>query len=314
MIRKRKHVTAGDPTRPGPEIVDGEPVDESELYRSLTQMLGTQGAEGLFETLEERRVLRGRRLFQLSMRHDLIGALDESLLAVRRTASFLRESSVPDLVQVAVLADRVRGDAEQAVDSLLDGVRAVVSDAMRDVMEAELLIRRFALDPTVVSVWSSADDATLRNAFGPGQVRSALAKAAGLGEAEHLPDGWEYEIHSRLLHASPHQHAADLKRPSDTFDDLAPMTSEIVGHLTRFLDACTSLYDELGVDESGRPDLRLPVVGELLANTTAMQRALPFVPPRVPMSRQERRAHFPPRTSSTVADSESDVETDPTTS
>jgi hypothetical protein len=270
-------------------INEPEPIDESELHRLMTESFGEAGATALFETLEERRVTRGRRLYQLYLRPPLWHALEDVLRALRMTTDFLDTSSLEELAAASVLAARVLGDTEEALDALLAGVRATVSDAMRDVMEAELLVRWFVVEPTLAGEWYEADDEALRSRFSPGPVRAALARAWLLPEGKQIADAWEYEVHSQSLHASPDRVAAAAKRPSGTLEDLEPLAVEIVSHGVRFLSATIQLYEKVGIAAVDVPTLSLVNAEAMLTEVSRAQAALGIIPTRIPRSRRERR-------------------------
>lgn len=53
------------------------------------------------------------------------------------------------------LPERIAGDVRIALDGLVSGYLQTVSDAMRDIIEAELLVRDFALDTSRINKWRS---------------------------------------------------------------------------------------------------------------------------------------------------------------
>lgn len=257
---------------------DGEPIDESELLQRMIEFYSRAGALLIASTVDERRIARGRRLFQLYLRAELWTELETALRSVTQLPALMAASGSDPLHRSAVLAERVVGDVEEAFDGLLVGVAARVSDAMRDVMEAELLIRLFASNPSVVAEWADADREKLYADFSPGKVRAKVARAQGLAGGLQLPDAWEYEVHSASIHASPDPQAAAARRRTSTLDELPFLTQEIVIHVGRFVDATDALFGALDI----RPPSR-----SVFAPVTQPTHEL--IPPREPRTRAERR-------------------------
>jgi hypothetical protein len=100
---------------------------------------------------------------------------------------------------LAFLADRVADDVRISLEGLLSGYLQVASDAMRDIMETELLIRDFALDPNQISKWRTADANVLRRSFRPVHLRQRQADALGV-DIGNVPGASDYSAHSKLLH------------------------------------------------------------------------------------------------------------------
>ena len=59
---------------------------------------------------------------------------------------------------LAFIPARITNDVRMSLEGLLSGYLQIVSDAMRDAMETELLIRDFALDPEQIIHWRNADE------------------------------------------------------------------------------------------------------------------------------------------------------------
>jgi hypothetical protein len=100
------------------------------------------------------------------------------------------------------LPTRVADDARMSLEGMLSGYLQVASDAMRDVIETELLIRDFALDPRQIDRWRNADERVLSRDFRPVDCRRRQARALGVPIAD-VPGATDYAEHSRLLHAGP---------------------------------------------------------------------------------------------------------------
>jgi hypothetical protein len=100
------------------------------------------------------------------------------------------------------LPTRIADDVRVSLEGMLSGYLQVASDAMRDVIETELLIRDFALDPRQIDRWRNADERHLRRDFKPVDCRRRQASALGVPLAE-VPGATDYAAHSQLLHARP---------------------------------------------------------------------------------------------------------------
>ena len=70
---------------------------------------------------------------------------------------------------------------------------------MRDIIETELLIRDFVLDPDQIDKWRNADDEALRRNFQPVHMRQRQANARGC-DIRDVPGATDYAAHSQLLH------------------------------------------------------------------------------------------------------------------
>jgi hypothetical protein len=109
----------------------------------------------------------------------------------------------PALRRIAFLIHRSRGDFATATEASLSGYVAVAVDAMRDVMEIENLLLDFAINPSHVNAWLTADRKTLLNKFGPATIRKRL-HAAGEGRYATTAESVDYRAHSAVLHVGPH--------------------------------------------------------------------------------------------------------------
>lgn len=105
--------------------------------------------------------------------------------------------------RIAFLVHRSRADLETATEATLSGYVAVAADAMRDVMEIENLLLDFAINPTHVDEWLTANRKTLLGKFAPSKVRARL-HAAGEGQYADSAVSIDYQAHSTALHVSPH--------------------------------------------------------------------------------------------------------------
>jgi hypothetical protein len=137
---------------------------------------------------------RPRRLQQF------IDAVD--LQAMERLLEFLMSASHllagdKQMNDLAFLPIRIGDDVRMSLEGLLSGYLQIASDAMRDAIETELLIRDFALNPAQISIWRNADEALLRRSFKPFDLRDRQAKALGINVRD-LPDSTDYSAHRGL--------------------------------------------------------------------------------------------------------------------
>jgi hypothetical protein len=123
-----------------------------------------------------------------------IDSLLKYLISVSR--SLTEASGTRDL---AFLPDRIADDVRISLEGLMSGYLQVASDAMRDIMESELLIRDFALDPSQIEKWRHASEDVLRKNFRPVHLRQRLAAALGV-DIKDVPGATDYSEHSVMLH------------------------------------------------------------------------------------------------------------------
>lgn len=107
-----------------------------------------------------------------------------------------------ELHDLAFLPERIADDVRISLEGLLSGYLQVASDAMRDIIETELLIRDFASDPDRISTWRKAGEEGRRRYFWPARMRERQAKVLGVPPAE-VPGAADYAAHSQLLHVRP---------------------------------------------------------------------------------------------------------------
>jgi hypothetical protein len=100
---------------------------------------------------------------------------------------------------LAFIPTRIADDVRMSLEGLLSGYLQISSDAMRDIIETELLIRDFTLDLQQIDRWRNASESVLRNNFQAGQMRKRQADALGIPISD-VPGATDYQAHSRLLH------------------------------------------------------------------------------------------------------------------
>ena len=108
------------------------------------------------------------------------------------------------LKKISLLIARVRADFETALEATLSGFHSVVFDAMRDVMEAELLLTDFGIEPKHIDEWLNADERTRQKRFSPAVLRKRHGILAGLSPQD-VPGYRDYKSHSVFLHVTPRQ-------------------------------------------------------------------------------------------------------------
>jgi hypothetical protein len=125
-----------------------------------------------------------------------VHAIDLLLGFLMASSDALEASASPDL---DFLPTRIADDVRMSFEGMLGGYLQVASDAMRDVIDTELLIRDFALDPRQIDRWLNADEGLLKREFKPVDCRQRQAKALGVPRDE-VPGATDYRAHSQLLH------------------------------------------------------------------------------------------------------------------
>ena len=125
----------------------------------------------------------------------LLSGLEELLAHIDRAEEAFREQ--PTLARVSFLVSRASGDFETAIYGAVAGYMGATADAMRDVIEVELLLLDFATDLARLTQWMEADAELRRKKFSASRIRRRL-KAVG----RSVPDE-DYQAHSQILHVNP---------------------------------------------------------------------------------------------------------------
>jgi hypothetical protein len=157
---------------------------------------------------------------------------------------------------LAFLPDRTADDVRISLEGLMSGYLQVASDAMRDIMETELLIRDFALDPSQIEKWRNASEDVLRKSFRPAHLRQRQAAALGV-DIKDVPGATDYSAHSELLHVrqpllyprTPESGAMAGHRAINVLDSLA----DIMYHgssAVQALDLLLSAISHSGLDSA----------------------------------------------------------------
>ena len=102
-----------------------------------------------------------------------LAACDEILAYLSAIDQYFRENYV--LTKIVFLVHRAYGDFVTAIEGSLSGFHKVVSDAMRDVMEIEFLIRDFTIFPSNLDEWLSGSEKVRRNKYSSAALRRRYA-------------------------------------------------------------------------------------------------------------------------------------------
>jgi hypothetical protein len=125
---------------------------------------------------------------------DLIAHLDTT------ASEFESGSDLPTGARRLVV--RARADFIIAVDATLAGQLSVASDAMRDVLEIEMLVLDFIAKPTHLQRSLEGSDRDRRTFFAAGTLRKRL-RQAGAAEVTRSVFGLDYKAHRAALHVNP---------------------------------------------------------------------------------------------------------------
>jgi hypothetical protein len=157
----------------------------------------------------------------------------------------------PALREIASLIRRAAAEIETGIEATLSGYLAVVTDAMRDVLEIEMLLLDFAIEPARIKRWLAAESRTRWREFKPAELRTRL-RDAGVGRYANLTSDPDYQGHSEALHVSPQEHPLFRKGiQTEGGDFLVPDGGfwELFEHGRRLLSAIDSLRDRMATTE-----------------------------------------------------------------
>jgi hypothetical protein len=178
-------------------------------------------------------------------------AIEEVLVRLDKTA--VEWDADLMLAPCALLLRRAVADIETGLEGALSGYLGVLADAMRDMMETELIILDFAASPERIKLWVEADDRTLLREFKPVRLRERL-EAAGTGAFASPEQRQDYKAHSSTLHPSPRGDAL-VPRGAGGRGALGPDAEwlEILVHSRRLLDAADRLLRAVTGKPAGDP-------------------------------------------------------------
>jgi hypothetical protein len=196
-------------------------------------------------------LLDGARLHGLE---ELLAKLDEI------SASWKQDAQ---LRPIAFLVDRLGADFETALEANLSGYPSVVFDAMRDVMEIELLCLDFTLEPARITAWLTSDRKSRLREFSPGAVRQRVMNSGlhSISSGDHVDA--DYAAHSEGLHVSPVSWPVPFVSKGHVVEgDLVTLDAafyEIFEHGRRIGNALLILSDRLSPDSPGAEACRGPL-------------------------------------------------------
>lgn len=141
-----------------------------------------------------------------------LGGAEDLLKHLDRLVSAL--AGKPEELPVQLLLERSLADFELALDALLGGFLAPAFDAMRDVMEIELLLLDFSVTAENAIRWLRATDDERWNAFRPRAILKRLGSwgAITFDQARMV----DYEGHSASLHPAAPRNPFVPKTSSST--------------------------------------------------------------------------------------------------
>jgi len=129
-----------------------------------------------------------------------LSGLNELLLHLESVAdAFDRDEP---LRQISFLIRRAAADFEVALEATLGSLVAVAHEAMRDVMEIELLLFDFSDDRARIAEWLNLNDRDRWKKFKPERIRARL-RDAEIDRYKGLVRDLDYSAHSEALHVSP---------------------------------------------------------------------------------------------------------------
>jgi hypothetical protein len=176
----------------------------------------------------------------------------DQLLGYLETAESAFEGGPALTSHTAPLVKRAHSDFVIALDATLGGLLSVAADAMRDVLEIEMLLLDFAVDPDRLDTWLSADDRTRRDAFAPFRVRERL-KDAGVGDVTSSVFGLDYAAHSAMLPVTPQSRPLGGKAATGDAFELDAGFWEIFEHGRRLLVAVEAIRVSAAGDHEVEP-------------------------------------------------------------
>jgi hypothetical protein len=142
--------------------------------------------------------------------------LDELLRALDRIHDAWREDA--HLKRLSFLVRRATSDFESAIEAALSGYPAAACEAMRDVMEIELLLLNFYIQPSLVDNWFNLPSRERRQQFKPVLLRKRIVQ---IGLADVVETGnvdMDYAAHSEALHVNPHESPLPFMQKGQTAD------------------------------------------------------------------------------------------------
>ncbi len=176
------------------------------------------------------------------------------------------------LQEVRFLVTRGTANLEVALEALLAVEPTIVCDAMRDLMEMELLLDDFLHDPAAIRDWLTLDKKTRRKRFDPVKLRERFAARVGQ-DPKALGLSSCYALHSELLHVTPL--ISPFGRgvvPYEHPFDVEILFAEVFEHARRTVYAIYRLAEKLARADHGlaHPGGGLPEASKAWISTEAM--------------------------------------------
>lgn len=218
--------------------IDRPQADPSSRYHSILQE-SAKTYPFATEALMRSDRHRPRRWQQFIDAIDL-QAIELLLTFLASASGMLAENS--ETSDLYFLPTRVADDVRMSLEGLLSGYLQVSSDATRDMMESELLIRDFAYDPRQIRRWRDADEDVLRRQFRPVNLRQRQAQALGVPVTE-VPGATDYKAHSMLLHVRPPLLFPRSPESGHQAIYVLDALSEIMFHGQTTVEALVALFD-----------------------------------------------------------------------
>jgi hypothetical protein len=176
------------------------------------------------------------------------------------------------LQQIRFLVARATGNMEVALEALLAVEPTIVCDAMRDLMEMELLLDDFLHDPSAIGTWLTLDKKARRKRFDPVKLRERFAARVG-EDPKALGVSACYAIHSELLHVTPlvSPFGRGVVEGAHPFD-IEICFAEIFEHARRTVYAIYRLAEKLAPTNHDlkHPGTNLPEASNAWISTEAM--------------------------------------------
>ena len=145
---------------------------------------------------------------------------DEVLIGLRSIRSKTKSGELKDLLT------RAEEEAYRSVEAILSDDEQTLNDSSRLLMEIEILLMEWHLDPDRVQAWGETTDKTRHAQYGFGKVLERVKRRTKVDNKLEMPERMEYNSHSMTLHPYPGE-------PIKLLQSFDWQTSELVAHLGR---------------------------------------------------------------------------------
>lgn len=175
--------------------------------------------------------------------------IDEVLNDLRSIRSKTGSGELKDLL--------IRAEEEvlRSVEAILSDDEQTLNDSSRVLMEIEVLLIEWSLDPERIKSWGETDQRTRHRKYGFGKVLERVKRKKKVDDKLEMPERKEYDVHSMTLHPYPGEQIKLLQ----TFDFQA---SELVAHLGRVYRRTFEAVRTVG-SPAEIPDEDIPPLGEV---------------------------------------------------